>query len=94
MKSQMFTGVPGLGTKKNTGLPFTKEYILEKAKASLDPKKDHLVRLFSRLGLEIKPLNTKELIELFYKIYNEDVVANQKLQALNFDSPLVTVKKQ
>ena len=93
MKSQMLTGVPGLGPKKNEGLPFTKEYILEKAKASLDPKKDHLIRLFSRLGLEIKPLNTKELIELFYKIYNEDVVANQKLQSLSFDSPIITVKK-
>lgn len=93
MKSQMLVGVPGFGPKKNEGLPFTKEYILEKAKASLDPKKDHLVRLFSRLGLEIKPLNTKELIELFYKIYNEDVVANQKLQSLSYDSPIVSVKK-
>jgi hypothetical protein len=93
MKSQMLVGIPGFGPKKNEGLPFAKEYILDKAKASLDPKRDHLVRLFSRLGLEIKPLNTKELIELFYKIYNEDVVANQKLQSLSFDSPVVSVKK-
>lgn len=75
------------------GLPFTKDYILEKAKASLEPKKDHLLRLFSRLGLEIRPLDTKELIELFYKIYNEDTAINQKVQTLNYGSPIVTTKK-
>jgi len=78
--------------KKDVGLPFQKEYIVEKAKASLEPKKDHLIRLFSRLGLEIKPLNTKELIELFYKIYNEESANNQKIQSLNFTAPMVTTK--
>ena len=79
--------------KKEAGLPFQKEYIIEKAKAALEPKKDHLIRLFSRLGLEIKPLNTKELIELLYKIYNEDSANSQKIQSLNFSAPMVTTKK-
>lgn len=74
-------------------LPFAKNYILEKAKASLEPKRDHLMRLFSRLGLEIKQLNTKELIELFYKIYNEETAVNQKIQTLNYNAPMVTIKK-
>jgi len=78
--------------KKTVELPFSKEYIVEKAKASLEPKIDHMVRLFSRLGLEIKPLNTRELIELFYKIYNEDTSGNQKLQSLSFSAPAVTSK--
>jgi len=73
-------------------LPFDKKYILEKAKASLEPKKDHLVRLFSRLGLEIKALETKELIELFYKIYNEETAGGQKVQTLAFETPLVTAR--
>ncbi len=76
----------------NTTLPYPKDYILEKAKASLEPKRDHLVRLFSRLGLEIAPLTNKESIELFYKIYNEEVAANQKLQTTNYQNPLVTTK--
>lgn len=76
----------------NTALPYPKDYILEKAKASLEPKRDHLVRLFSRLGLEIAPLTNKESIELFYKIYNEEVAANQKLQTTNYQNPLVTTK--
>jgi len=78
---------------KEEKLPFEKDYILEKAKAALEPKKDHLVRLFSRLGLDIKPLNTKELIQLFYKIYNQDTAANQKVQSLNYDAAVVTTKK-
>lgn len=76
----------------SSGLPFTKEYILEKAKASLEPKRDHLIRLFSRLGLEIKVLNTKELTELYYRLYNEETAANQKIQTLSYGTPVVNAK--
>ncbi|MDD4937899.1 MAG: hypothetical protein PHX34_02665 [Candidatus Shapirobacteria bacterium] len=73
-------------------LPYPKEYIIEKAKANLEPKRDHLVRLFSRLGLDIKPLKNQELVELFYKIYNEEVESNQKLQNLDFSAPVINTK--
>lgn len=73
----------------NQELPFTKEYILEKAKASLEPKRDHLIRLFSRLGLEIEALNNKELIDLFYRTYNEEIAVNQKIQNVNYQAPVV-----
>lgn len=78
------TGITG----KKTGLPYSKEYILEKAKLSLEPKKDQIVRLFSRLGLEVRPLATRELVALLFKIYNEDSFTTQKL-AGDFTSPLV-----
>jgi hypothetical protein len=81
-----------MGNNKVTSLPFEKNYIIDKAKASLKPKKDHIIRLFARLGLEAKALNTKEIIELLYKIYNEDTASNQKLQTLNYDAPVVTAK--
>jgi len=93
MKTEMFSGFVSATAKRNRGLPFSKEYILEKAKASLIPKRDHLLRLFSRLGLEVKQLETKELIELFYRIYNQETAANQKIQTLSYDVPIVTVKK-
>jgi hypothetical protein len=93
MPSQMTGGMPSIGKKAPKGLPFPRDYILEKAKASLEPKKDHMSRLFSRLGLEIKPLTNKELIELFYKIYNEETAANQKVQTVNYDSPMVSTKE-
>lgn len=79
-----------LPQNKNQELPFTKEYILEKAKANLEPKRDHLVRLFSRLGLEIQPLNNKELMDLFYRTYNEETAINQKIQNVNYQAPTVT----
>ncbi|MFZ2152816.1 MAG: hypothetical protein WAV41_02030 [Microgenomates group bacterium] len=92
MSTQMFSGIPNFTKKESKELPFDKKYILEKAKAALEPKKNHLSRLFSRLGLEIRDLTTRELIELFYKIYNEDTAANQKLSSLNYDSPMVSTK--
>ena len=82
-----------LPKNKNQELPFTKEYILEKARASLEPKRDHLIRLFSRLGLEIRTLENKELTDLFYRIYNEETAINQKIQNVNYQSPTVTVSK-
>jgi len=90
-KNQMLSSLSWPGKKKTAKkLPFVKDYILEKAKASLEPKKDHLVRLFSRLGLEAKTLDSKELIELFYRMYNEEVSSAQKVRTLNYAAPLVT----
>lgn len=74
-------------------LPYSKEFIVEKAKAKLMPKRDHIMRLFARLGLEIKQLNTKELIQLLYKIYNEQTSANQKVNSLGYGSPIISTKQ-
>lgn len=63
---------------KRKSLPFQKEYILQKAKTALFPKKDHLIRLLTRLGLKAEQLNTQALIELFYSIYNPESVGQQK----------------
>ncbi len=56
--------------KQNKGLPFPKEYIVQKAKISLVPKRDHLIRLFNRIGLRTRQLENTELTRLFYEIYN------------------------
>lgn len=58
--------------KQTKGLPFPKDYIIQKAKISLFPKRDHLTRLFARLGLTAKQVETKDLIKLFYEIYNNE----------------------
>ncbi len=84
--------IPKINKSEKKELPFEKELILEKAKASLEPKKEHLSRLFSRLGLEVKVLNTKELIELYYKIYNEESSSNQKINDFSFETPIVSAK--
>lgn len=65
------TGALGKSVGKK-GLPFPKEYILTKAKTNLYPKKEQIIRQFSRLGLKAVQLNTQQLIELFYHIYNPE----------------------
>lgn len=71
------------------GLPISKEKIVEKAKAGLEPKKEHLSRLFGRLGLTIKQLETKELVRLFYKIYNPESVIGENIEALNQQGAII-----
>lgn len=60
--------------KPSKSLPFPKEHILQKAQVSLAPKKDHLVKLFGRLGLTARQLENQELIKLFYEIYNGETL--------------------
>lgn len=47
-----------------------KAYILDRAKNDLEPKRDHLISQFGRIGLAARQLNTQELIHLLYTIYN------------------------
>lgn len=58
-----------LGQKK-ASIPFPKSYVLKKARVSLYPKRDHLIRQARRLGVDLRQLTTPELVELFYHTYN------------------------
>jgi hypothetical protein len=64
--------------KKSSNLPFQIDYILAKAKDSLYPKKDHLAKLFARIGLVAQQLENKDLIRLFYNVYNSENVIKEK----------------
>ena len=44
---------------------------------NLAPKRDHLTRLLSRIGLRTKQLNTQELLQLFYDFYNRNTVGTK-----------------
>ena len=57
-------------SKRSKVLPFSKEYVVKKAKITLYPRKDHLSRQASRLGLKLRELTRPELLELFYDVYN------------------------
>lgn len=75
---------------KKVKLPFAKAYILQKAKTSLYPKRDHLLRQFSRIGLSARQLTTHELISLFYEIYNPEIAESQKVAiGAEYTAPLV-----
>jgi len=47
-----------------------KEYVISRAKTSLYPKRDNLIRLISKTGLKATILFNQELTELFYNLYN------------------------
>lgn len=47
-----------------------KEYVISRAKTSLYPKKDHLLRLLSKIGLRASVLQSQQLTELYYNLYN------------------------
>lgn len=59
-------------------LPYTKSYVIKKAKITLYPRRDHLMRQAGRLGLKFRQLTTPELINLFYSIFNPEHPAVKK----------------
>jgi len=59
-------------TKPTQVPPFDLEYIEGKASLVLNPRRDHLVRQFARLGVKARQLTTPELLALFYNEYNPE----------------------
>ena len=64
---------------KRTGpLPFTKSYVIKKAKITLYPRRDHLIRQAGRLGIKFRQLGTADLIDLYHSVYNPEHPAVKK----------------
>jgi hypothetical protein len=71
------------------GLPFPKDYILKHAKTNLYPKRDHVIRQLSKMGLKSQQLTTENLIKLFYNIYNPEAHGQQFAEASQYETPLI-----
>lgn len=69
--SPLELGISGVGS----GLK--KEYVIARAKTSLYPKRDHLLRLLAKIGLRATVLQKQELTELFYNLYNPSSTGRQ-----------------
>ncbi len=63
--SPLELGISGVNTTS-----LQKEYIISRAKTSLYPKRDNLLRLLSKIGLQGAVMQRQELTELFYNLYN------------------------
>lgn len=74
-------------TKRGGPLPFPKSYVIKKAKITLYPRRDHLIRQAGRLGIKFKQLGTADLIDLYYSVYNPEHPAVKK-------EPEVTLEHQ
>ncbi len=65
--------------------------IIEKAKNFLDPKKDHLINQFARLGLNARQIATPEIVKLFYTSYNPHTSEGVELiNSKEYSAPIVT----
>lgn len=71
------------------GLPYDIKYIVKQAKDHLLPKRDHLIRQFVRLGINLRQLTTAELIEFFYNIYNPDSKGQKLAPTQSYTTPIV-----
>jgi hypothetical protein len=70
--SPLELGVQGANTKS-----LNKEYVISRAKTSLYPKRDHLLRLLAKVGLRSTILQKQELTDLFYNLYNNSATGRQ-----------------
>ena len=65
-------------TKRGGTMPYPKSYVIKKAKITLYPRRDHLIRQAGRLGIKLKQLTTAELINLYYTVFNPERPAVKK----------------
>lgn len=88
--SSLELGVKGSGSlvKKPKKLPYPKQYILERAKTTLFPKRDHIARQLTRIGLRAVQLNTQKLVSLFYELYNSESQEGERIPS-GVTNPLV-----
>ncbi len=68
-----------------------KSMVIEKARSILEPKRDHLIAQFARIGLYSRQLETQEIIQLFYQSYNPEAFEGQGMgDSKSYTTPLVT----
>jgi hypothetical protein len=79
-----------LGAAGLTAQKMNKEYIISRAKTSLYPKRDHLVRLLSKIGLRTTILQQQELVEMFYNLYNPSATGKQLAPVESYTDVVVT----
>ena len=87
--SPLELGAKGAFSSSKSKLNYSREYILGRAKASLIPKKDHVLRQLSRIGLKGQQLNTQELVEIFYAIFNPTTGKAELGDVKGYTKPLV-----
>lgn len=81
-----------LGIEGARGGKINKQYIYTKAKTSLYPKRDHLMRLLKRAGLGGRTLFEQEIVELFYNLYNPSP-SGRKLAPIDSYTDVISTPK-
>jgi hypothetical protein len=81
-----------LGIKGSAGKRLNREYVFTRAKTSLYPKKDHLLRLLQKAGLGGKELYQQDLTELFYNLYNPSASGRKLAPVESYTNVISTAK--
>lgn len=68
----------------------SREYVVSRAKTSLYPKRDHLLRLSAKIGLRASVAQKQEIVELFYNLYNPSAVGRQLAPIDTYTSPIMS----
>ncbi len=69
---------------------FEKTVLIEKAATILEPRRDHLISQFNRIGLFARQLDTQEIIQNFYINYNPESMEGQEVtNSESYTTPLV-----
>ncbi|MFH2118687.1 MAG: hypothetical protein ABII10_03050, partial [Candidatus Paceibacterota bacterium] len=67
-----------------------KTAVIEKGLGILEPRRDHLVAQFNRIGLYARQLVTQEIIEVFYNNYNPEASEGQQItDSKNYTTAMV-----
>jgi hypothetical protein len=86
----LFTGVFDLFKNKQVHVTIN-EADLEKAKTELKNRVQAVLGGLQQSGIQGLPLDTQELIELYYDTYNPDTATRQELKSFNsLSTPVVT----
>jgi hypothetical protein len=85
-----FTGVAELFSKKEKHVTID-EKVLEQAKAELRNRVQAILGGLMQCGVQGLPLDSQELIELYYDTYNPDTATRQPLKNFNdLTAPIIT----
>ncbi len=74
---EFFTRLFGTHAKRKN---FNIRQALKNAKTELEPKLDHIIKEFRRIGVKAEQLETQELVELYFDIYNPSSIHGQRIQ--------------
>ena len=86
----LFTGVAALFSSKQQHVTVNEDD-LEKAKAELRNRVQASLAGLLQCGIQGLPLDTQELIELYYDVYNPDTATRQELKNFNnLSAPVIT----
>lgn len=79
-----------MGLKGASPKNIKKEYVFTRAKTSLYPKRDHLLRLLKKIGLNGKVLYEQEVSELYYNLYNPSATGAKLAPVRNYSDTILT----